>query len=507
MAFMKYACAQVVRPHVSQTEWSNIRTAGSKDAKVEGDLSGSLVDRASEFFGETFNPNNYLLTHATIIASVDTYSPQGIKTGSVMEDGFRVNRKFSDFRVKPASDQFINNNMDCWNRPVLMSSYQTFVGGHNFVEHVQVEELSKGRIIDAVARDIGDSIYVDILIATDRKHEDLVKAIESGKMGTLSMGCTVDGTICTKCGHWAADETEMCPHIKYAKGNTFFDENGNKHRIAELCGHESLGPTGGVQFIEASWVGTPAFTGAVLRNVLEFSPETAKKAKKVLSTPPPQWTKDDRLKAASTPVDAVIVSRVGPPARTGRINVDASDDFFAGWEDEDGAPEAPAPVAPAAPVAPPTPFKDVEDAVYNHLITRVQDRLQKDLAPPAPGNSSTNETLNKQASMARKAYQAGLDDIVRTASSDADLINRVAVFNQQIGITVPVGIYRTALQVGGSNRYGSANSFIHACRLAMGREPNMDEAKTLIRLGKLLSRGCTSGKAGNTRQSPQRGEK
>ena len=64
-------------------------------------------------------------------------------------------------------------------------AYPTFVGGHNFQEHVQIEEQSKGRIIDAVARDIGDSLYVDILVATHRKHAALVQDIQAGKMATF----------------------------------------------------------------------------------------------------------------------------------------------------------------------------------------------------------------------------------------------------------------------------------------------------------------------------------
>lgn len=516
MAFMKYANAQVIRPQVSKTQWQNIRTAGKKKAdETQGKLSENLVERASEIFGDNFNPNQYLLTHATIIASVDTYSPAGIKTGSVMEDGFKVNRKYSNFRIKPETDIYINHNFDAWDRRVLLASYPTFIGGHNFCEHVQLEELSKGRIIDAVARDIGDAIYVDILIATDRKHKDLVADIEAGRMGTLSMGCTIDGSICTKCGNWAADETEMCSHIKYAKGNTFFDENGKQCRIAELCGHPSLGPTGGVQFIEASWVGTPAFPGAVLRNVLDFTEETAKKAKKILSSPPPEWSKKDVLKAASLTVEAsekvaATVRYAQAPTTAGSV-LAVRDDFLAGWEDEDGGGDSEAPAAPTpAPAAPAkaAPFKDVEDDVYNHLLTRVRDRLQKDLQPEdsSPGNSSTNETLNKQSAFARKAYRAGLDEIVRTASSDADLINRVAGFNQQVGIVVPVEIYRTSVKLGNLNQYDSTDSYFRACRLALGREPSKGEVKTLVRLGKLLSQGLSLGGYGHIRQSPPRGE-
>jgi hypothetical protein len=234
MAFLKTAQARVVSPQVSKTEWGNIRTA-AKVAQQVGNLSGNLIERATEMFGTDFDPAKYLLTHATIVASVDVYEPTGVKIGSVLEDGFRVNRKYADYRITPETDKLINHNYDSWSRNVLLASYSTFIGGQNFQEHIQLEELSKGRIIDAVARDIGESVYIDILIATDRKHKDLVAAIENGKMSTLSMGCVTDGTICTKCGHWAADETELCPDIKYAKGNTFFDEQGRMHRVAELC--------------------------------------------------------------------------------------------------------------------------------------------------------------------------------------------------------------------------------------------------------------------------------
>jgi len=67
------------------------------------------------------------------------------------------------------------------------------------------------------------------------------------------MGCTVDGTICTKCGHWAADETEMCPDIKYAKGNisSMTKASGT---ASPNCADMIHRPKGGVQFIEASWL-------------------------------------------------------------------------------------------------------------------------------------------------------------------------------------------------------------------------------------------------------------
>lgn len=483
MPFLKFARASIVEPHITGRGWSKIRTA----AKAEAEVSENLITRASEIFGKPFDPKNYLLTHATIVASVDTYEPPNTKLGSFVEAGFKVNRKFGNFRVKLGCDKYINNNLDCWDRDVLLKSYKTFIGGHNFVEHVQVEALSKGRIIDAVARDLGDSVYVDILIATDRQHTDLVEAIESGKMSTLSMGCTVDGTICTKCGHWAADETEMCPHIKYEKGNVFFDDQGRQHRVAELCGHASIEPTGGVQFVEGSWVGTPAFTGAVLRNIIQVSPDSdiAKKAAAILAQPPAEWSQATYRKAASL-----------------------ASSFMAGWGDEEGGDEgggegegAPAPT----PAAPKGPFDDLEQELADHLKDRIRKKIKKDMdeadaaAAPSPETpSSTNEGLVKEALMMdelvaphqRAIYGATLSFVCRTASNEADLMNRVALLNAEYGVSIPVPLYRASLRLGSLGGYTSSTQFLRACQAVLGRTPTTAEVKTLIRLGKLISRRC-----------------
>jgi len=909
MAFLRFAKAAIQQPsiNVGKGGWSKVRQAAQATAKV----SENLIDRASEIFGKPFVPSDYLLTHATIVASVDTFQPPNAKLGSVMEGGFRVNRKYGNYRVKLGTDKYINNNLDCWDRDVLKKSYQTFIGGHNFVEHVQVEDLSKGRIIDAVARDIGDSLYVDILIATDRKHTDLVTAIESGKMSTLSMGCflpgtlvtlsdgtripiedvapgdmvlthkgrarevlnkqnrggqwdmrtvhavgltspitstgnhpyyvlrpaevcacgcggdlpayapsvkkpttrslarkfkvghdkrilnpnntysmdefkrrraqmdeikkpelvevradelrvgdfiafprvkdgehtvattegkarllgyflaegsflktagkhtsvqfnfglsekdtfaaevqdllkqefdlvndpwtfdredrntctvtvtdpvavawfltqggeyshgkglsaeamnwstenhkhligtwlngdghrakahggflvgttvsldlasqmhalmakcgwfarfearigaksvtvaeavnggvavrdeatgrlpaylltigntqsvelqgycakaptssrygvqnnrtfedwvvspitkieestydgwvhdmevdedhtyiaegasvsncTVDGTQCTKCGHWAADETEQCMCIKYEKGNTFFDDQGRQHRVAELCGHKSLDPTAGVTFIEGSWVGTPAFTGAVLQNIIALHQGDAlgKAASEMLQTPPEEWTKGQRRKAAALAF--------------------GGDHFMAGWgdeEDEEEGDEAPAEDDSKG------PFDDMESELTEHMRDRVKKKLKKDMDEkdldealgPEDSSTSPNDNVVKQSEWmdellpptAEKAvYGATIAFLCRSASNDADLLDKVALLNTEYGVNIPVPMYRAALRLGSIRGYESVNQFVRACQAALGRRPTTAEANVLLRLGKLISR-------------------
>lgn len=459
MAFLRHANAIVTQPQVTQTGWSKVRSA----SKVEAQPSANLSAQASEILGHNFDPAKYLLTHCTIVASVTTEEVPGVKLGSLKENGQKINRKYSKYRITADTDQYINSNFDSFDRDVLLKSYRTFIGAQNFQEHVQVEDLSKGRIIDAVARDIGDSVYVDILVATDRKHAQLVSDIEEGRLGTLSMGASVLETTCTKCGNVAVDETELCSCVKYAKGNTFLDERGKKHRIAELCGAPELDPTGGVTFIEASWVGTPAFTGAVMRNIIvpaELSAAALKKAQTVLSSPPPEWILGSNTRQAKQ---------------------------VKAWGDEGDAPET-----PAAPPPPVQPLHDLEDRVMRVVMDQVEKRFKEEIDKrnPAPNAEDStmapNDNLVKEAY--RKAYNLSLGVMAKTATSDASLIQNVAMLDSSFGVRLPIEVYRTALSVGNISKYGSVENYLKVCRETLGRSCTGKEAQALIRLGRLTQR-------------------
>ena len=100
MAMLKFAKATIIQPHVTSKGWAQVRTA----AKAAAEVPENLITRASEIFGQPFNPKDYLLTHVTIVASVDTFEPPNTKLGSVTEGGFRVNRKYGNYRVKLGCD-------------------------------------------------------------------------------------------------------------------------------------------------------------------------------------------------------------------------------------------------------------------------------------------------------------------------------------------------------------------------------------------------------------------
>lgn len=201
------------------------------------------------------NEKKYLLSHATIMASVmcepDPY----------------------DWLIKPETSHLVNNNDDGWENEVLRLSHRSFVGSFNFLEHYQNTKESKGTIVDSILRKIliaEPDIWVyfcDLLVATSLEHEDLVTEIRSGDVRYMSMGCVTDVVVCSYCGHRVKENESGCYHLSRHKGSFLPDDDGIARRVAELCGHKSL-PNGGVTFIEASWVETPAFPGAVNRGII-----------------------------------------------------------------------------------------------------------------------------------------------------------------------------------------------------------------------------------------------
>jgi len=472
MAFLRYARANVVQPSIHGLQWDKVRVASG--AKT---INASLKKQAEDILGEPFTPDRFLLTHSTIVCSVDAITPPNTKTGSIEEGGQTINRKYADYRVSSETDKFINNNLDSWSRGVIKKSYQTFIGAHNFVEHIQVEELSKGRIIDAVLRDIGDSLYVDILVATDRKHKDLVKQIENGQMNAMSMGCSVDETTCTKCGHVAADETEMCPHIKYEKGNVFYDEQGNQHRVAELCGHEEIGGTGGVTFIEASWVATPAFVGAVARNVLDIpKAEMAKSASdELLNEVPEKWL----AKAASLQSSPWYDPHGQLSKKAGPFDMD---------EDEGGDDKVDTPSESL--------LKQLEDVYETAIVDRFRKKLENEMkaekaqeAMNPPIDKSVveqNDTIIKEGFSASK-YMSLLDASVKTAKSVEEAVLNITLVNNHCNVQIPTHIYKLASVLGTTTQYNGVVDYLEQANYLNGKKLSKQDTLRLVRLAKLLS--------------------
>ncbi len=496
MAFYKYANARLIKSAIDPAEWDGVRAKALSPAP-------DFRQKTARVLLQEYQPDAFLLSHCTIIASVDT-EPVNQPLGRQMVDGFQIDRKYADYYVSPATSKYVNNNNDCWERKLLLACFKTFIGAENYVEHIQIPELSKGKIIDAAARNIGDSIYVDILIATNRKHGPLIEAITSGKIGTLSMGCSVEFTTCTKCGNVAEDETHLCPHIRYFKGSEFVDDLGNKRKIAELCGHVESEP-GSVKFIEASWVANPAFTGAVLRSIL--NPEEVEGLSKKIQV------------AFSEPTRGPAQTSLSKAARV------QSHDFniLKLAQDEEGqgqtqSEEAPAPKEPEDPLH--KVVQDLADAIREKAVKHVREELGKDEAANLQGTpENRNDSLIKSAlkhpewrrigqavmgmtrnAAATKVILAGLllhktggwQAVRRGNFSGREVlaISRVVdKLTKRSSMAGETRVYQTVIAVGGTAPYADVETYLAACRQVLGRSVTGSESGALLEKGRLYSLG------------------
>jgi hypothetical protein len=382
MAMLRTSTARVRNPNIGGRGWLNRVASDSKASAVNKDVIAK------------YSPDEWLLSHVSIVASVDTElaDPTDPK---------------SNYLIKPEHSDFVNNNDDCWERELLKKCYHTFLGANNYVEHVQIPELSKGKIVDVALREVdlgkdvagnpNTTLYVDLLVATNKKHEQLCQQIESGEFNAMSMGCLIQYSICSRCGNKAHDETEACEHIKYYKGNEFYDSNGKKRVIAELCGHKDDPES--VKFIEASWVKNPAFPGAVLRSILNPPTEGIKKTKdEILETLSknkdiPQDEHHEIIKNASiidkkadeppvddtafpeTPADTTPVDTSPEEGASDLGSFGADQPPAEGQEGEEGQGEDPQ-VEPEE--AAKTPVEQIQQEYADALLTQVKQQLMVD---------------------------------------------------------------------------------------------------------------------------------
>jgi len=406
MAMLKYGHAAVVTPIVAPHKWIDKKVPATRVASTQVVLG-------------KYDPAQWLLSHVSIIASVDV-------------DLADPNDPKSNYLIKPAHSIFVNNNGDSWERNLLKKCYRTFLGADNFVEHVQIPQLSKGKVIDVALREVpfakdveGNDIttlYVDILIATNRKHADLIDKIKTGEYNATSMGCLIKYSQCSQCGNIAEDDSQACKHVRYFKNNFFYDTNGERRIIAELCGRAEDPES--CKFIDASWVRKPAFEGAVLRNIVSPDEDVSEKIEKAILMPSFERKPEMYLKAASVAADELVneIQSQDEPASPPKDDTN----FPEAPKDEkplevdtpdEEKPEEPAAETPAEPEVPATPVdtppaggdslepqpqvdvpdedatvKEVKDLVKKQLLNKIRKEiLEEDAKEQMEGKATPSE--------------------------------------------------------------------------------------------------------------------
>jgi hypothetical protein len=149
--------------------------------------------------------------------------------------------------------------------------FKTFVGRPIFVDHNNSDpERTRGVIVDSILhvepsdRKLSKESYwaeapdnhkpetwVELLLEIDAKSfPRLAAAFDRGDIDSVSMGCNVEETECSVCGHRAPDPSEYCNHIRN-KGSVYFSQkHGKRVKAYEDCY--------GINFFEISAVFDPA---------------------------------------------------------------------------------------------------------------------------------------------------------------------------------------------------------------------------------------------------------
>lgn len=211
---------------ISLGDWKNVNASS--------DLEASQIVAQME--------DDCIYVHGTILASVDL-EPE------------------SKYLITKESEKFVNDNGDCFPRVEVLKNYKTFKEhAKTYVEHDQAPDKAKGKCLDVVARNMGDTVLLDVLFTIDKRYADLIHSVQKGYVNTLSMGCQTGYTMCSICGKIAHNDEEYCEHIANKKRQVIQGKDGHMRKVAEVCYDNT--------WIDVSLVSNPAFAGAVLRKII-----------------------------------------------------------------------------------------------------------------------------------------------------------------------------------------------------------------------------------------------
>lgn len=212
-------------------------------APIQGVYVGGGLEKTafSRVVGEVEPTAVY--AHVTAMATVD-----------LEDDGYQI---------KPDSSKYINTNGDAWERQLVIDTAESYIeDALNYIEHVQVPYFAKGQPVDYILKDVGNALYLDLLIEVN--DTETQESVVSGEFNATSVGCSYGAAACSRCGKVFAPSDERCSHLQYHIKQTFKDSNGVDRVVAEVLRAKD----GDIAWTDISWVNNPAFKPAVLHDLL-----------------------------------------------------------------------------------------------------------------------------------------------------------------------------------------------------------------------------------------------
>ena len=175
------------------------------------------------------------------------------------------------FKAKAIVADEMNTNGDYFSKEELKRAAQTFVGVPFYTNHNNKDiEQARGKIIFSEWNEKDNAIYV-IAFVDREAYPHVCRGIEQDYMTGVSMGCSVEYSVCSICGQKAEKVEEYCSHIKNLKGRKFSGtakdvRTGVVRQFKNALVYED---NYGVRFIELSGVGDPACRSCHIQGVFD----------------------------------------------------------------------------------------------------------------------------------------------------------------------------------------------------------------------------------------------
>ena len=204
----------------------------------------------------------------------------GSEKSSIIEAEIKKHPNALFFRAKAIEANKPNTNGDYFSTEELLKSYKSFESVPFFTNHNnQNIENARGKVIFAEWLDAEDACYVLAFVDRDA-YPDICRGIEQEYVTGVSMGCSVEYSICNICGNKAEKTDDYCTHIRNRKGRKFSGRarNVTTGQTKEFKNEPVFEYNFGLKFIELSAVVDPACPSCHIQGIIANDDYMAKVA-------------------------------------------------------------------------------------------------------------------------------------------------------------------------------------------------------------------------------------
>lgn len=177
------------------------------------------------------------------------------------------------FRAKAIEADCPNSNGDYFSVEELLKSYKSFEGVPFFTNHDnQNIENARGKIIFAEWIPEEKACYTISFVDRDA-YPHICRSIEEEYVSGVSMGCSVEYSVCNICGNKAEKTDDYCTHIKNRKGRKFTGRARNvvTGEVKDFKNEPVFEYNYGLKFIELSAVVDPACPTCRIQGIIPNS--------------------------------------------------------------------------------------------------------------------------------------------------------------------------------------------------------------------------------------------